>query len=761
MLRTVGQRIGESLSAGATDLVRDELVRRAETMHAARALFALDEICVPPRLLAPPPTADPTRTEALPEDALAVLPNLPDWTLLSGIYRTASLTLRDVFVSDASVLITGEPGSGKSSALAYLAIRCANRDPELGAGAEFAPFLIHAADLRLGSRSQKDPLQPLIAAAQQTASSAVASRLPGYIRLHFRQRRGLLLLDGLDELPAAEIAPIAEWLAALLEQHPGNRVVAAGPAQGYDGLAAAGLAPVTIAPWSEHERRLFLSRWGAAWQKYVVPTLPKGRIGDLDPSLVTGWLLTSIRGLTPLELTMRAWAAYAGDVFGPKVADGLEAYVARFLSPDERQVAELAAVTWIAERQGAFPEASLHRGTPVSDLIEAGILVRRPDSRLSFFQPAVGAYLAGRGMAANGLNESAATEGWAPAEEAMRWFAALGDPTAQVERHLQVSDDVLASHLLLVARWLREAAARAPWRSYVLRALANLAQDADKPYGLRLRAVHALASAQEATVAILFRRLLTSEAPSSRILAALGLGAVRDEESIKALAHRMEADRELLVRQAACLALVGIGGNAALEGLGHALLNGEEGVRLAAGEALACDPDEGYGMLRDALEVDNQLTRRAAVFGLGRIPESWALEMLEKVQVEDGQWVVRGAAAEVVERRKTNPWKITAAPRDPSELPWLIAYGAREGLGIAPGRAALEIVRRALGNGTTDERIAALEALGSAGSEEFALELYSCLKSSEPHLRDAACEALWRLAASGVQLPALSAVGLG
>ncbi len=745
-------QVGDNLTAGATDRYRTELVIRAETLHLARAIFALDEIAVPPQILAPPPPADPTRTDPLPEGSLALLPNLPDWTYLAGVYRAPSLSLAEALSNGAHILITGEVGSGKSTALAYLAVRAANRDPEVGLAASWVPVLVHAADLRLDGR--RDPLDALIAAAQHVASSAMASRIPGYLRLHFRQQRGLLLLDGLDELAPEEIPPVAAWLESFLAAYPGNRVVAAGPACGYDGLAKAGLAPVAIAPWTEHDQRQFLARWGSAWQKSILPSLPKNRMVDIDPALISGWLLGVVRGLTPLEITLRVWAAYAGDARGHRTSDNLDAYLARFLSPDERQIAEVTATTWIKERQDAVPEGLLHRGTPVSDLVEAGVLVRRREARLSFFQPGVGAYLAARGFVSGGMPSDFAWEGWTPSQSTLHWIAALGDVTALAERHLRNTADPLSSGLLACAGWLKDAPAKAPWRPYVLRAVASLIQDPNRPYGLRLRALHALSSAHEASVAILFRRLLTADEPSSRILAALGLGAARDEEAVPALLQATTRDRELFVRQAACLALAGIGTQPALEGLGQVLLSGDEGVRLAAGEALACLPDEGYAMLRDALEMDNLLTRRAAVFGLARVPEAWALESLEKVQVEDGQWVVRGAAAEAASRRKNPPWKVVPSVHELAELPWLVAYAAQQGLGVAPGRPALEMLRRVLASGTTEEKLAALEAIAWSGTEEFGLELNAALRSDDPHMRDAAFEALWRMSAPGTATPA-------
>jgi HEAT repeat protein len=451
---------------------------------------------------------------------------------------------------------------------------------------------------------------------------------------------------------------------------------------------------------------------------------------------------------------LRTWAAYAGDARGGAVTDAFEAYLSRILSGEERQAAEDAAYQWIGESSGAIQDRLLRRGTATGDLIEAGVFVRRDGGQVSFAQPGVAAYLASRGMAATGVPEGVLDNDWAPAQASLLYFAAVGDGGPIAEHWLQAGADPLERGTLSAGRLLRHAPRKAAWRQNVLRGLAQILQGAQRPYGLRLRTVHALVQASEPTAGILFRRLLASDVPSTRILAALGLGGVRDEEAVQALIEIIRRDRELLVRQAACLGLVGVGSEAALEALGHALLEGEEGVRLAAAEALACNPDEGYNMLKDAVEVDNLLTRRAAVFGLSRVPETWALDLLDKVVVDDGQWVVRGAAAEAAERRRKPPWRVHAPIGDASELPWLVAFATRIGSGVAPGRAGLEMLRRALSSGTTEEQQAALEGLAFVGGDEFRIDMQQALRSDHQELRDAAFEALWRQGASGSAVPA-------
>jgi hypothetical protein len=167
-------------------------------------------------------------------------------------------------------------------------------------------------------------------------------------------------------------------------------------------------------------------------------------------------------------------------------------------------------------------------------------------------------------------------------------------------------------------------------------------------------------------------------------------------------------------------------------------------VRVASAEALAIHPDEGYEMLKEAATIDDLLTRRAAVFGLARIPEKWAAELLQKLQLEDQQWVVRGAAAEALEKRVSPPYQIEPPPDDFSKVPWLMSFASKAGMGLAPGKASLEMLRRALNQGTADEKIVALQTMGWVQKGELDLELKKALTSGEPYLRDAAFEALWR-----------------
>ena len=191
----------ERRGRSSVDRYRTDLIARASAMHIANALFSLDELSVVPTLLAPPIPTDPDQTEPSPEDTLSVVPNLPDRKFLSGIYRAPTIELGSALKDGANILITGRPGTGKTTALAYLAIRSAMGDPEAGVAADLMPILIHAADLILDRNAEKDPLKPIITAAVETTSSSASSRLPGKIKSQFSRGGRFCCSTGLMNFP--------------------------------------------------------------------------------------------------------------------------------------------------------------------------------------------------------------------------------------------------------------------------------------------------------------------------------------------------------------------------------------------------------------------------------------------------------------------------------------------------------------------------------------------------------------------------------
>src|SRR4030065_70003 len=72
----VGQ-LTEGVTAGPIDRYRRELIGYLQSIHLSRPLFALGDILVAPRVLAPPIPPDPLHAAPRPADTRGVTPHPP------------------------------------------------------------------------------------------------------------------------------------------------------------------------------------------------------------------------------------------------------------------------------------------------------------------------------------------------------------------------------------------------------------------------------------------------------------------------------------------------------------------------------------------------------------------------------------------------------------------------------------------------------------------------------------------------------------
>jgi hypothetical protein len=159
-------------------------------------------------------------------------------------------------------------------------------------------------------------------------------------------------------------------------------------------------------------------------------------------------------------------------------------------------------------------------------------------------------------------------------------------------------------------------------------------------------------------------------------------------------------------------------------------------------------------MLRDGATMQDILVRRSAVYGLARVDEPWALELLQDRQVNDDQWIVKNSAAEAIESRSlARDPRVPRPLTPPSETQWLIEYAGKQGMGISPGVPATDILLDAFSDGTIEERLAALERLRRAPGENVVKRIVEAVHSRDSDLREAAYQTLWELASDGAALP--------
>lgn len=784
---------------------RRSTLRRAQGMHLAAPLFALDEILHEPSLLAPPPKVEPGTPPRFEDTITQTLPYLPAWPEIAAIYRPQTLTLPQAVSGNSNIVIIGQPGVGKTVALAHLASLAANRSDRLETLKEIVPFLCHVADLNLPARDQKNPLGPIIEAAAEHAGIFDHGKLSSFIQNSFKSENALLLVDGYDEITADEQQVVSDYFRLLLQTYPKARIITTGAPEYLDGLIPLGFAPLAICTWTPAENQSLIEKWGLLWSQTVaMESWAQTGPEQVDPLLLNTWLSADNVNLSPLELTLKVWGAYAGDSLGPHVLESIATHIRRVAPPntpvaaletlamqvmvsaqpvfDPRQARSWVKAFEVAEdsvdgesvsgeeesKQETKPKKGRKKvekvSTPTSGLLgrmtTSGLLVSYSNNRMRFVHPVFAGYLAGQAMTTFNSEETILNQrDWSGKYLALRYFAAHGDASRVVHSLLEYSRLPMQRPLFAAARWLRDAPKNAPWRGKIFSALASILQMEGIPLSLRGQAMAAFACSNDPSVATLFRQFAVTMSFDLVHLAILGSGLIRDTKAIKNLQMALNAP-SLNVRRAACMALVAIGTNEALEIVAHTLLSGDEEIRRAAGEALANDPNEGFAMLKDGVTLNDILLRRAAVYGLGRIHEDWALELLKKAQIEDDQWIVRNAATEVLEARTHMNLIAPSKLKAPHESPWLIEFAAKNGMGISPGVPATDILLLALKGDDPDYRLAALPYLKFTPNEGVITQIYEAMYKDEPELREAAYNTLWEIGASGVKLPHPSQYGL-
>ncbi|MER6495255.1 NACHT domain-containing protein [Streptomyces griseorubiginosus] len=177
------------------------------------------------------------------------------------------LTLRvraeEALLAHDRVLLRGDAGSGKTTLVQWLAVTAARN----GSG---VPYVLPLRTL-IRAGSLPSPADFL------TAVSCPLTPPEGWTERVLTAGRGLVLVDGLDEIPAADRHRTRDWLLSLIRAYPGNRwlLTSRPTAVRPDWLAAEGFGELTLAPMRRPDVATFVHRWhtAAGAPEYETPLL--------------------------------------------------------------------------------------------------------------------------------------------------------------------------------------------------------------------------------------------------------------------------------------------------------------------------------------------------------------------------------------------------------------------------------------------------------------------------------------------------------
>ncbi|WP_328495674.1 NACHT domain-containing protein [Streptomyces sp. NBC_00414] len=167
------------------------------------------------------------------------------------------LSAEEALAEQDLVLLRGVAGSGKTTLVQWLAVTAAR-----GERGDRVPFVLPLRTLVRRPDGLPAPAD-FLAAARVPFHGAAPDGWPDRV---LAAGRGLLLVDGIDEIPEADRERTRRWLRDLLDAYPGNQwlVTSRPSAVRENWLAPDGFTELVLSPMSGDDITAFVERWHTA-----------------------------------------------------------------------------------------------------------------------------------------------------------------------------------------------------------------------------------------------------------------------------------------------------------------------------------------------------------------------------------------------------------------------------------------------------------------------------------------------------------------
>ncbi len=779
MLSQVTNRVSKYKGRAATTALekyRASIVELANGMHIAGHLVPLTDVSVTPRFFTARPPFNPLAEDQLDFNPLSLIPLTVDFPQAFASYELPGFPLKGLLSTSNRVALLGFAGSGRSTSLALIALQTALQvDDQPNPNNLFdypaLPILANFQDFDFGQLAfdqENDVLQPLFEAAAVQLKS-ISNRVIDMLRNVTALGHVVILIDDWESLPSEKQQEATEWLVQLSTQYPLAKIVIAGPTLGHKRLQDIGFAPIYIMPWGPVAQDEVVQKWREAWPMIGGQPEDPAPIPDANTVKRT---TRNLRGRSPLDTILRVWATYAGNDSTARQVDWYDAYITRttpapyllkalhtfaaetlFTDKPDNSYDRFVSLIDAAQAKGDGASSVRTSDFAYSLLNESRILQQFNDGTLGFRHAPIQAYLAAKTI----------TEADAPdiiprrkARLVMPFLAQLRDVSDYAAQQITEPNDLLLSNILGLALWMPDSDPEAAWRTEVMKTYARLFLAGETFPLVRERTMAALVSTLDVNTAFIFERGLQDDDPKVRLLSALGLGALGDPENVVLLGQATN-DTDGGVQVAACLGLGAIGNKAALTYMLQMFVTGDEMARRAVAEMLSTNVNgEGHEILREALDEPDALTRKATVYALERVDKPWVIEQLTESERHDGQFIIRSAATDILERIRSGAIHGGDTVEQPENTEWVVAYYEQQNQAVRPGQAGIFQVVDLLTNGSEVQQLAAAELLGALGAAEAIVELYNALNIKHPEIRDSVYQALGRISLkTGEALPAV------
>jgi hypothetical protein len=758
------------LQESGESLLRKGILRKCQSSHVASAFFPLNSIYVDLPLILPPIHQDPLKDP--PDKSLVqkLIPYIPECPELLIDLPISTFSLSDALAHFKNVAILGEIGSGKTTLLASFASKLIEKNPSVTEYHHLLPLFVHVAELELDETEDHQPMDAFRNSSLPSKSNITYETFHEIVETAAGSSRLLILLDGFDELDESSFLQITGWIKLFLQLYPATRFVVTAAPHFIDGLESLSFSTCFMSPFHSQQRKRLVDQWLIACRE--IKRIQSSEDSDQIPIL---WLSQEESKTDILQSSLQNWSHFLLDNSASEKPGPIEEYLSNFVQPllQINDLVKISEEIFFSKQVGISKNALLNYVRVPSDemdpgktenhskssinqeisnsaqqiervLLNCGIFVERRNGFFHLSNPIFFAKL---------LSQSTRF----PLQK--NWNILLKAPISELVLRLtprfdylinwaNSSDEPIYRNFQLLARHFSKLPANSEDRKYILQEISRLLVKKDLPQSIRTRLLLVFKLSDDPSYLMLFKYLFNQRDQVTKQVAVFGFGLGNANDNFQQiLSAANDLDSSISNLAAALLSKFWNTNNQ--KPFIDLLLNGTETTKRVVCELLSFQPGDGLEILKELSTVENISSRKSAIYGIRLINEPWVRPFLEKISIDDKQWVVRDAAIHALETLNENPFANAISPSSkPSETPWLIQYASKTGQGISPNGYPYDLLFKAIDTGTEPEILSAIQFLTAKPDPEVIKEL-GLLAERESANRDSAADALITIARRG------------
>jgi len=720
------------------------LLRRAQSDHLLGALFPLNDIYIPLRLIYPYPYIDPTIKTNDSFETSNLLPFIPEFSEFYETVPYRSCSLVSALLNHNLILIQGNIGTGKTTLINHFVSSLIENNEETLQLSGFTPFYFHISEINLNSKDDQEPFQLLFDSIifrnlNLAKSTLISSFLP-----IFSSGKAILYIDGLDETTPGVISEYSLWIKDLISEFPSIKIVVSGNLSFTNDFQSLGFVSYYLSPLTTGIRKDLTLKISNLFTKYESLLNLSSRSSVLNTKL---WSRQSklFENIPLTILNLLSENTLSGSVHS--IASLVLNYINRFCL-NETQLFLLSNVAKnIAANplhiirkdeiirilgNSTQPDPQLKEQSFFDYLVNMMIFVERQPGFFGFQSNYVFAYLSGQ------ETSSSANPGWESYyyDPLKNLGLAFNKENRYIDHWLNAIEAPLYKNLDCLKIHLDKVRNDQEFQNHIIPIILSKLQSDNLSFPIKLKFLGLLLNFDNDTLCKALD-ILYLKTQKCKLFSLLGYGFVNSTKSVRFLKSSLIVGTPL-EKAFTAISLNRIDDPEAAQILLSSLQTGDDLYRRLVCEMLSLDYIDGHQILKNLSVEKNIAIRKSSIFGIKIIPSPWVVDFLTNMSTKDSEWLVRDAAAAALEETTSHQIELSnALPAHPAKLDWLVNYASQKGQGISAKSIPNDLLLDLINNGQPSEKAASLHILSRYPNREIN-DTFINLFEKETELSDSA-----------------------